>query len=345
METTAQAEPDGTDRQVALLLAETMNSLVKGGPLRLPEGVEFTGAVQDRFLGIVLGAVRGLSHEHEDALRRELHDKGVYAPPCQDLAPAGDPGAGHPVVEEGFHSLHPEVGGWNMERWQLAVPGDGDDELGQFAASALQQHLLGAPDFGVGLERLRASTVTLHFFQQTGFDEDLGEESFQGCSTPPLSAGSGSTARSPRTTRTSALRRRCGRRRPWPAWSRPSAIAWPGCARVPAARLTMSSDVAGSATTCAARWRCGLASGRSSDAADGLRGRGGLRVARPGRVGGWSRRGAVPWLCVVCVTVLLPSAGQRAAGGRGTIWVPRLGRTRHDPAPAHHLLLSCDLCP
>ncbi|WP_331731567.1 hypothetical protein [Kitasatospora sp. NBC_01300] len=180
METTAQAEPDGTDRQVALLLAETMNSLVKGGPLRLPEGVEFTGAVQDRFLGIVLGAVRGLSHEHEDALRRELHDKGVYAPPCQDLAPAGDPGAGHPVVEEGFHSLHPEVGGWNMERWQLAVPGDGDDELGQFAASALQQHLLGAPDFGVGLERLRASTVTLHFFQQTGFDEDLGEESFQG---------------------------------------------------------------------------------------------------------------------------------------------------------------------
>ncbi|MFG2845982.1 hypothetical protein ACGF12_22850 [Kitasatospora sp. NPDC048296] len=177
MENTAQA---GIDRQVALLLAETMNSVLKGGPLRLPEGVEFTGAVQDRFLGMVLGAVRGLSPDYEDALRRELHDKGVYAPPCLDFAPAGDPGAGRPVVGEGFHSLHPEVGGWSMERWQLAVPGDGDDELGQFAASALQQHLLGASDCGVGLDRLRASTVTMHFFQQTGFDDDLGAESFQG---------------------------------------------------------------------------------------------------------------------------------------------------------------------
>ncbi|MER5352617.1 hypothetical protein ABT093_20070 [Kitasatospora sp. NPDC002551] len=180
METTAQAEPAGTDRQVALLLAETMTSVVKGGPLRLPDGVELTGPVQDRFLGIVLGAVRQVSPEYEDALRRELYDKGVYAPPCLDLTPSGDPGAGRAVVEEGFHSLHPEEGGWNMERWRLAVPGEGDDDLAQFAASALQQHLLAAPARDVDLERLRAAVVTVHFFQQTGFDEDFGLESFQG---------------------------------------------------------------------------------------------------------------------------------------------------------------------
>ncbi|MER7671310.1 hypothetical protein ABTY61_22980 [Kitasatospora sp. NPDC096128] len=104
MEQTGREARSGTDRQVSLLLAETMNTLLTGGPLRLPEGVEFTAAVQDGFFGVLLGSVRQLSPDHEDALRRELHDPGVYAPPCLPLAPAvGDPAVGRLVVDEGFH--------------------------------------------------------------------------------------------------------------------------------------------------------------------------------------------------------------------------------------------------
>lgn len=62
---------------------------------------------------------------------------------AQDGCPgaAGTPDPGEPVVEEGFHTFHPEENGWNLERWLLAVPGDGDADLGQFAAGFLQEHL------------------------------------------------------------------------------------------------------------------------------------------------------------------------------------------------------------
>ncbi|MFJ9521344.1 hypothetical protein ACIRPK_24215 [Kitasatospora sp. NPDC101801] len=164
------------------MLAETVRSIVEGAPLRVPAGVEFTESVQEEFLAVFLTAARGVSPEDEGRLRKQLHQAGIYAPPCVELpSAAGDPRVGEPVVEEGFHAIHPEQAGWNMERWLLAVPGDGAKDLGQFAATGLQEHLDTSPDAGAELlEQLRASTVTVHFFQQTGFDEDLGTEYFQG---------------------------------------------------------------------------------------------------------------------------------------------------------------------
>lgn len=210
-------------REAAVLLAETVRAIMLGEPLRLPGGVEPTASAMEEVLAVFLTAVRGVSPEDEGRLRRQLHQAGIYAPPCVELPPAaGDPGAGEPVVEEGgFHSIHPEQAGWNLERWLLAVPGDGDQDLGQFAAAGLQEHLDTSPGAGAELlEQLRAGTVTVHFFQQTGFDEDTGTESFQGCSTARPLGGSPPSGPSRRTT----ARNRtawCGPLRPSPPWSTP----------------------------------------------------------------------------------------------------------------------------
>ncbi|MQS17565.1 hypothetical protein F7Q99_36615 [Streptomyces kaniharaensis] len=88
--------------------------------------------------------------------------------------------AGSPVVDEGFHCLHPELAGWNMERWLLA-PGDGDPDFGQFAATELQEHLdTSSHVTPARAEALRAGTVTVHYFLRTVFDGDTGLSYCQG---------------------------------------------------------------------------------------------------------------------------------------------------------------------
>lgn len=105
-------------------------------------------------------------------------------PATVTVAPAADTAttaavAGKPVVGEGFHDVHPEVGGWDMEWWLLA-DGDGTDD-GQFAAYELQEHLDAAS--GISADQaavLRTTTVTMHYFLRTDFDGDTGVSYLQG---------------------------------------------------------------------------------------------------------------------------------------------------------------------
>jgi hypothetical protein len=112
--------------------------------------------------------------------RRQRPATPVLAAPAGRAADsATTAAAGVEVVVEGFHDLHPEVDGWDMQRWLLA-DGDGTDD-GQFAAYELQDHLDEAPHITADQAvALRSSTVTMHYFLRTDFDGDTGISYLQG---------------------------------------------------------------------------------------------------------------------------------------------------------------------
>ncbi|MDH6130063.1 hypothetical protein [Kitasatospora sp. GP82] len=94
--------------------------------------------------------------------------------PAPASAPAADAraAAGSPVVIDGFHRFHPEARGWNMERW-LLPSGDGDPDLGQHAATELQEHLDSSSQVTLSQAgALRDSTVTMHYYLDAGYDDD-----------------------------------------------------------------------------------------------------------------------------------------------------------------------------